>query len=162
MSILQCFAACNDRHASWIFITAWSSGKLLDPLWTTEPRQGKTNKMRVHPAKTQISLDIRPVWSESLLSAWRKLGSLATHWVHSEDSGQTGWMSRLVWVFAGRTLILLVLSCRGLSVLAIICLLNSAVALNCMLYQLWRVFTCHNFVRKTFYFLRSEACLLGV
>ena len=25
------------------------------------------------------------VWSESSLSAWRKLGSLATHWVHSED-----------------------------------------------------------------------------
>ena len=28
---------------------------------------------------------IRPVWSESSLSAWRKLGSLATHWVQSED-----------------------------------------------------------------------------
>ena len=34
--------------------------------------------MRVRPAKTQISLGIRPVWSESPLSAWRKLGSLAT------------------------------------------------------------------------------------
>ena len=56
---------------------------------------------------------IRPVWSESSLTAWRTLGSLATHWVHSEDSDQTGRMSRLVWVFAGRTLILLVLSCRG-------------------------------------------------
>ena len=29
--------------------------------------------------KTQISLGIRPVWSESSLSAWRQLGSLATH-----------------------------------------------------------------------------------
>ena len=67
----------------------------------------------VRPAKTQISLGIRPVWSESSLSAWRKLGSLATHWAHSEDSGQTGRMPRLIWVFAGRTLILLVLSCRG-------------------------------------------------
>ena len=35
--------------------------------------------------RRQISLDIRPVWSESSLSAWRNLGSLATHWVHSED-----------------------------------------------------------------------------
>ena len=26
-----------------------------------------------------------PVWSASSLSAWRKLGSLATHWAHSED-----------------------------------------------------------------------------
>ena len=44
-------------------------------------------------------------WSGSLLSAWRKLGSLiiATHWVHSEDSDQTGWMPRLIWVFAGHT-----------------------------------------------------------
>ena len=41
-------------------------------------------------AKTQISLGIRPVWLESSLSAWRKLGSLATHWAHSEDSDQTG------------------------------------------------------------------------
>ena len=31
-------------------------------------------KWHVRPAKTQISLDIRPVWSESSLSAWRKLG----------------------------------------------------------------------------------------
>ena len=34
--------------------------------------------MSVRPAKTQISLGIRPVWSESSLFAWRKLGSLAT------------------------------------------------------------------------------------
>ena len=73
----------------------------------------KTNNVAVHPAKTQISLGIRPVWSESSLSTWRKLGSLATHWVHSEDSNQTGRIPRLIWVFAGRTLILLVLSCRG-------------------------------------------------
>ena len=44
-----------------------------------EPRYDKTNKMSVRPAKTQISLGIRPVWAESSLSAWRKLGSLATH-----------------------------------------------------------------------------------
>ena len=34
-----------------------------------EPRHAKTNKMSVRPAKTQISLGIRPVWSESLLCA---------------------------------------------------------------------------------------------
>ena len=54
-----------------------------------------------------------PVWSESSLSAWRKLGSLATHWAHSEHSDQTGWMARLIWVFAGHTVILLVLSWSG-------------------------------------------------
>ena len=44
----------------------------------------------MRPAKTQISLRIRQVWSESSLSAWRKLGSLTTHWAHSEDSDQAG------------------------------------------------------------------------
>ena len=39
----------------------------------------------------------------SLRSAWWKLGPLATHWAHSEDSDQTGWMPRLIWVFAGHT-----------------------------------------------------------
>ena len=69
---------------------------------SNEPQHDKTNKVSVRPEKTQISLGIRPVWSESSLSAWRKLGSLATHWTHSEDSDQTG-----------RTVTLLVLSCRG-------------------------------------------------
>ena len=59
----------------------------------------KTNKMTVRPAKTQISLGICPVGSESSLSAWRKLGSLATQWAHSEDADQTGRMPRLIWVF---------------------------------------------------------------
>ena len=49
----------------------------------------KPTKWYVRPAKTQISLGIRPVKCESSLSAWRKLGSLATHWAHSEDSEQT-------------------------------------------------------------------------
>ena len=78
-----------------------------------EPRHEKTNKMNMRPAKTQISLGICPVWSES---------SLCTEWVakdptflhaNSEDSDQTGQMPRLIWVFDGRTLILLVFSCRG-------------------------------------------------
>ena len=70
--------------------------------------------MSVCPAETQISLGICPVWSESFLSAWRKLGSLAIHRAHSEDSDQTGQMPRLIWVFAGCTATKLVLSCRGL------------------------------------------------
>ena len=77
------------------------------------PPHDKTNKMTVHPAKTQISLGIHPVWSESLL---------CTQWVaknpnflpaSSEDSDQTGWMPSLIWVFASCTVILLVLSWGG-------------------------------------------------
>ena len=66
-----------------------------------EPSMTKPTKWHVHPARTQISLGIHPVWSESSLSAWRKLGSLATHWAHSEDSDPTGRMPRLIWDFAG-------------------------------------------------------------
>ena len=80
---------------------------------TNEPRHDETNKVTVRPAKTQISLGIRPDWPESSLSAWRKLESLATHSEHREDSDQTGRMPRLIWVFARRTVILLVLSFRG-------------------------------------------------
>ena len=72
-----------------------------------------TNNVAVRPAKTQISLGIRPVWSEPSLSAWRNLRSLATNWAHSEDTDQTGRIPRLTWVFAGCTHTLLILSCRG-------------------------------------------------
>ena len=69
--------------------------------------------MSVRPAKTQISLGIRPVWSESSLCAqWVAKDPSFLH-ADSEDSDQTGRMPRLIWVFAGRTAILLVLSCGG-------------------------------------------------
>ena len=52
-------------------------------LWSVfEPQHDKTNKWPVRTAKTQISLGITPVWSEPSLSAWRSLGSLATHREH--------------------------------------------------------------------------------
>ena len=63
----------------------------------------KPTKWHVRPAKTQISLGIRPVWWGASLSVWRNLASLATHWEHSEDSDQTGRMPRLIWIFARRT-----------------------------------------------------------
>ena len=50
----------------------------LEHLWATT---WYTNKRTVRPAKTRISLGIRPVWSESSLPTCRKLVSLATHQV---------------------------------------------------------------------------------
>ena len=82
-------------------------GSYMDRLVT------KPTKWHMGTSKTQISLGIRPDWSESSLSARRKLGSLATHWAQSEDTDQTGLMPSLIWVFAGRTVILLVLSWGG-------------------------------------------------
>ena len=73
----------------------------------------KPTKRHARPAKTQIRLGIRPVWSESSLSTWRKLGSLATQWAHSKDTDQPGRIPRLIWVFTGRTVILLVLTWGG-------------------------------------------------
>ena len=78
-------------------------------VYIIEPRHDKTNKMSARPAKTQIS----PVWSKSPLCAqWVAKDPRFLH-ADSEDSDQTGRMPKLIWVFAGRTLILFVLSCRG-------------------------------------------------
>ena len=78
-----------------------------------EPRHDKNNNVAVRPAKIQISLGIHPVWSESSLYAqWVAKDPSFLH-ADSEDSDQTGRMPRLIWVFAGRTLTLLVLTCRG-------------------------------------------------
>ena len=88
----------NNHNRKWdMFESFYNAEVHLSRLMT------KPTKWHVRPAKTQISLGIRPVWSESSLSAWRKPGSLATHWAHSEESDQTGRMPRLIWVFAGRT-----------------------------------------------------------
>ena len=85
-----------------VSILIYKNNKILI---TIEPRHDKTNKIHVRTANTQISLGISPVWSESSLSAWRSIGSLATQRVHSEDSHQTGRMHPpgLIWVFVGRT-----------------------------------------------------------
>ena len=67
-----------------------------------EPPHDKT-KMTVCPVKTQISLGIHPVWSESSLCT--QLVAKDPSFLHadSEDSDQTGRMPRLIWVFTGRT-----------------------------------------------------------
>ena len=95
----------------------FSEQQLVKFVWNyikiIELRHDKTNKMSVHPAKTQINLGIRPVWSESLLCAQRVAKYPSFLHADSENSDQTGRIPRLIWVFARRTLILLVLSCRG-------------------------------------------------
>ena len=86
-----------------LLVLSWGGSYGKTTLFTFELPHDKTNKMTVRPTKTQISLGIRPIWSESLL---------CTHWVakdpnflhaDSKDSDQTGQMPRLIWVFTGRT-----------------------------------------------------------
>ena len=78
-----------------------------------EPQLDKTNKMTVRPAKTQISLGIRPVWSESSLCA--QLVAKDPLFLHadSEDSDQTGRMPSWSESSLGAHAILLVLSWGG-------------------------------------------------
>ena len=53
--------------------------------------------------RRQISLGVRPVWSESsLCTQWVAKDPSILH-VDYEDSDQTGWMPRLICIFAGRT-----------------------------------------------------------
>ena len=77
-----------------------------------EPAHDKTNKMDVRPAKTQLSFGIQLVRSEFSLCAQWKAKDPSFLYVDSEDSDQTGRMPKLISVFAGRT-ILLVMSCAG-------------------------------------------------
>ena len=70
-----------------------------------EPPHDKTNTITIAPSEDSDQPWHPPslIWSESSLSAWRKLGSLAAYWAHCEDSDQTRRMPRLIWVFAERT-----------------------------------------------------------
>ena len=61
-----------------------------------EQHHDKTNKMTVRPAKTQISLGIRPVRSEASLCAQCVAKDPSFLQADSEDSDQTGWMPRLI------------------------------------------------------------------
>ena len=68
-----------------------------------EPPHDKPTKRHVRPAKTQISLGIRPAWPESSLCAQWVAKDLSFLNEDSENSDQTERMPRLIWVFAGRT-----------------------------------------------------------
>ena len=79
-----------------------TTSKKMYTYYTNEPRHDKTNKGTVRPAKIQISLGIRPVWSESSLCAQWVAKDPRFLLADSEDSDQTGRMPRLIWVFAWR------------------------------------------------------------
>ena len=79
----------SDRNWNRLLIIDMCAQQRLRSAWTS--------------AQSEISLGIRPVWSESSLSARRNIGSSATHLTHSKDSDQTGRIPRLIWVFSGRT-----------------------------------------------------------
>ena len=71
-----------------------------------EPPHDKTNKMACAPSDPPSLIRVFAV-------RMKKAGIFTYPWAHSEDSDQTGRMPRLIWVFAGRTVILFVLSWGG-------------------------------------------------
>ena len=80
--------------AGFVFTKIYLS-KMRDPFGMAllrmayEPQHDKTNKVTVRPAKTQMSLGIRPIWSESSLCAeWVAKDPRFLH-ADSEDSDQT-------------------------------------------------------------------------
>ena len=89
VSLLSTSRSCASSRGTCCSVEAPPVSILLSIPWRRkkkdEPQHDKTNKWNVRPAKTWISLGIRPVWSESSLSAWRKLGSLTTHLAYRED-----------------------------------------------------------------------------
>ena len=52
------------------------SEQIVRQVWHLSHSMAKPTKWHMRPAKTQISMGIRPVWSESSLSVWRSIGSL--------------------------------------------------------------------------------------
>ena len=67
-------------------------------------RNGKKRTFgHVRPAKIQISLCIRAVWSESSLGPFWIAKHARFHHVEHEDSDQTARMRRLIWGFVGHT-----------------------------------------------------------
>ena len=97
-------------------ITRWSVIMLMNEL---SRDMTKPTKWHVRPAKTQISLVPRliRVFAVRLKKAWVLSDPMSA----SEDSDQTWRMPRLIWVFAGCTVILLVLSWGGSIIALLIC-----------------------------------------
>ena len=84
---------------TWLKCIEFSS-KLYELSWSmTKPAK----YMCIQHCPTILRSAWASAWSESVLSVWRKFGSITMCKVHSEDSDQTGWMHRLVWVLAGHT-----------------------------------------------------------
>ena len=90
LSILLSSPSCNPKACSLIVIWVKAS-------------QNRQNDMCPQRRFRLAWASAYPVWSESLLSTWRSLGSLSVLKAHIEDTDQTGWMPRLIWVFTGRT-----------------------------------------------------------
>ena len=68
------------RESFFSMSRSWVAKSLL-----REPQHDKTNKITCTSSKDSDQSGDPPVWPESSLSAWRSIGSLATHNADSDD-----------------------------------------------------------------------------
>ena len=94
-------APLNDVDVE-MFGGKWQQNWIQNIKKTKELPHDKTKKITVRPAKTHISLGIRPVNESLLCGQWVAKDTVILQ-ADSEDSDQTGQLPRLIWVFAGRT-----------------------------------------------------------
>ena len=117
-TFLWWFGLFMQQRCVHVFQLVRSHCKTVTPVFDPEISHYMTKPTKWVCAQRRLrsAVGILPDWSKS---------SLCTQWVakdpsflhaDSEDSDQTGRMPRLIWVFAGRTVTLLDLSCRGWNV----------------------------------------------
>ena len=91
----------QDNEAVWPWYTYLSQYMRFPTMWY------------VRPAKSQIRLRIRAVWSEPLLGAWVFYNCLATDWTPFKVTKLKRRLQRLVWVYTCQNATLLEISCTG-------------------------------------------------
>ena len=91
---------CFDND--WMILNEEALFYRLD--WSyIEPQHDKTNKMSVRPVKTQISLGIRPVWSESFAVRMKTWKALVLHYLLSAQRRlRSDWASAKTPIRLGR------------------------------------------------------------
>ena len=70
-------------------IRIYTGSQICQTQYLHEPPHDKTNKMTLRPAKTQISLGIRPVWSES--SLWSQWVAKDPSFLHADSEDWSDW-----------------------------------------------------------------------
>ena len=113
---MQMNSVLNSALAFKRYICACTRGSKTS---TTRPYFYMSQCMRfpslwyVRPAKPQMSLRIRAVWSEPLLIAWVFYDCYASDWTPFGVSKLKRRLHRLVWVYTFQNATLLEISCHG-------------------------------------------------
>ena len=73
----------------WLYFNTYCNA-VFRCQFLNEPQNDKTNKLTLRPAKTQISLGIHPVWSESPLHS---MGAKNPRFLHADSEDWSDWVN---------------------------------------------------------------------